>query len=175
MIPTRAPYSSQSYRLFTDYNDVHVFVEDAGFENLYREIFRSNGLQIRKVFSKNGKESVIEAARTCEDQQCVYLIDRDWDDALQINHTLENLVVLDKHSVENYLLDYSGFYAVVLADNPRGDIEALFGRRDFDSIIKQVSHRLRPLFECYLAMQLAGDLRPGCSRKPGVFQEKNRT
>ena len=175
MIPTRSPYSGKSYRLFTDYNDIHVFVEDAGFENLYREIFRRQGLRLRKVFSKNGKDSVIDAARNCRDPRCVYLVDRHWDDSLRVTHRLSNLVVLEKHSIENYLLDYSGFYAVVLADNPKSDMETLFSRGQFDAIVDNVSLGLRPLVECFLAMQVAADPRTGCARKPGAFQLKNRT
>lgn len=174
MIPTRGPYSGESYRLFDDYNDVHVFVEDAGFENLYREVFRRCNLTIRKVFSKNGKDSVIKAAQTSNDKRCVYVVDRDWDDALLVNHALDNLVVLEKHSIENYLLDYSGFYAIVLADKPKMDIETIFSRNIFISIVNEVSRRLRPLFECFLAMQVVGDHRTGCSIKPGFFKENTR-
>lgn len=171
MIPRRTQYEGQSYRLYDDYNDLHVFVEDSGFENLYSEIFRRGGLRTRKIFSLNGKESIVQASLNCNDQKCVYLVDRDWDDALNIDHSSNNLVVLDKNSIENYLLDYSGFRAIVLADNPRGDVSGVFARNDFDTIIDNVSSQLRPLFECYLSMQLAGDKRTGCSRNPGYFKE----
>jgi hypothetical protein len=175
VIPVRGQYLGQSYRLYNDYNDVHVFVEDAGFENLYKEIFRVYGLRIRQVFSKNGKKAVIDAARSCTDNRCVYIVDRDWDDILNRIESLENVVVLQKHSIENYLLDYSGFYAIVLADNPRADMDALFNELVFNSIVNKISNRLRPLFESYLAMQITEDDRQGCSQKPGSFQEKNRT
>ncbi|MBA7576214.1 hypothetical protein ES708_18053 [subsurface metagenome] len=175
MIPARGPYSGQSYRLYNDYNDIHVFIEDAGFENLYKEIFRKYNLAIRKVFSKNGKKSVIEAAHKCNDQRCVYIIDRDWDDVLGITYKFRNLLVLEKHSIENYLIDYSAFYAIVLADNSRKEIDKFFNKQVFNDIIDEVSNRLRPLFECYLTMQLSGDSRPSCSRKPGSFQERNRS
>jgi len=175
MIPTRSEYSGQSYKLFTDYNDVHVFVEDAGFENLYTEVFKCSGLKIRKAFSKNGKDSVIEAARGCNDRKCVYVIDRDWDDFLQKIQTLRNLVILEKHSIENYLLSYSGFRSVVIADNPKDDINSVLSKNMFDTIVDYVSQRLRPLFECYLTMQMTKDPRSNCSRRPGAFQARNRT
>lgn len=174
MIPTRGPYSGQSYLLFDDYNDVHVFVEDAGFENLYREVFRRCSLNIRQVFSKNGKDSIIKAACTSNDKRCVYIVDRDWDDFLQINHAHGNLVVLEKYSIENYLLDYYGFYSIVLADKPKMDIETVFSRHIFNSIINEILLKLRPLFECFLAMQIAGNPSTGCSTKPGYFKENNR-
>ena len=175
MIPIRSEYSGQSFRLFTDYNDVHVFVEDAGFENLYAEIFRRSELKIRKVFSKNGKASVVEAARHCSDPRCVYIVDRDWADFHKTMPSLGNLVVLEKHSIENYLIEYSGFRALVLADNPRGNIERLLSRSMFDSIAGAVSNCLRPLFECYLTMQMTQDSRPNCSISPGHFQLKNKS
>jgi hypothetical protein len=175
VIPERGPYSGRSYLLYEDYNDIHLFVEDAGFENLYGEIVRRCGLRVRKVFSRTGKESVIEAARTSHDPRCVYVIDRDWDDAHGITYALGNLVVLDKHSIENYLLDYSGFYSIVLADNPKADMATLFSVSVYNNIVQQTSEALRPLFECYLAMQLSRDTRPNCSRAPGSFQQKNAT
>lgn len=175
MIPVREPYSGQSYRLYNDYNDIHVFIEDAGFENLYKEIFRKYNLAIRKVFSKNGKKSVIEAAHKCNDKRCVYIIDRDWDDVLEKTYKCRNLLILEKYSIENYLIDYSAFYAIVLAGNPRKEIDKFFNKQSFNDIIDEVSNCLRPLFECYLAMQLSGDSRPNCSRKPGSFKERNES
>lgn len=175
MIPTRSEYSGQSYRLFTDYNDIHVFVEDSGFENLYAELFRRSGLNVRKVFSRNGKASVVEAARCCNDPRCVYVVDSDWDDFLNITHSLANLVVLEKYSIENYFIEYSGFRALVLADKPRGDLETLLSSGMFDSIVEDVSNSLRPLFECYLAIQAAQDKRPNCAIKPGRFQTKDKS
>ena len=175
MIPTRSEYTGQAYRLFTDYNDLHVFVEDSGFENLYAEVFRRSGLNIRKVFSKNGKPSILEAARCCNDPECVYVIDRDWNDFLNITHPLSNLVVLQMYSIENYFISYSGFRALVLADNPRVDVECLLSSNTFNSLVEDVSNCLRPLFECFLAMQAAQDNRPNCGLKPGKFQTRNKS
>lgn len=175
MIPTRSEYAGQSYRLFTDYNEIHVFVEDSGFENLYAELFKRSGLNVRKVFSKNGKASVVEAARCCTDSRCVYVVDRDWDDFFGITYSLSNLVILEKYSIENYFIEYAGFRALVLADNPRSDVETLLSSGRFDSIVKSVSDALRPLFECYLAMQALQDNRPNCGIKPGRFQTKDKS
>ncbi len=175
MIPTRSQYRGQSYRLFTDYNDIHVFVEDRGFENLYAEVFKRSGLNVRKVFSKNGKSSVVEAARSCTDSRCVYVVDRDWGDFLSITYSQSNLVILEKYSIENYFIEYSGFRALVLADNPRSEIETLLSANRFDSIVKDVSDSLRPLFESYLTMQVAQDNRPNCAIKPGRFQTNDRS
>ena len=82
MIPERATYSGQSYKLYDDYNDIHIFVEDSGFENLYKVLFKKYGIKVENVFSKNGKQDVLDAAKACKDTKCVFIVDRDWDDLL---------------------------------------------------------------------------------------------
>jgi hypothetical protein len=175
MIPTRSGYSGHSYKLFTDYNDIHIFVEDSGFENLYFEIFKRSEIRIRQVFSLNGKTSVVEAARNCNDSKCIYIIDRDWDDLLDIIEPAANLVALDKYAIENYLIEYSGFRAIVLSYHPRKNIDCILNQSMFDEIVQEVSNQLRPLFECYATMQLCKDARQNCSITPAKFQMKNNT
>lgn len=173
MIPVREMYRGQSYKLFDDYNNVHVFVEDAGFENLYREIFKQCGLPIEKVFSRNGKQEIVDEAVSCRDPKCVFIVDRDWDDLLGIEPILHNVVVLKKHSIENYLIEYSGFSKLVLGDKPKANINELLSKQQFDAIIEDVSRKLLPLFECFATMQMLATGRTGCAYDPGHFQKKN--
>ena len=63
MIPARTQYSGDSYHIYEDYNDIHLFVEDKGFENLYKTILERSGITTKKVFSMNGKVSVIKEAQ----------------------------------------------------------------------------------------------------------------
>lgn len=173
--PTRSEYHGDSYKLYSDYNQLQLFVEDSDFENLYEEILHRSGILIRKVFSKTGKHSVVESAKSCKDPNCVFLIDRDWDDILDIEYDIDNLVVLEKHSIENYLIDYSGLRALVLADAPRGDINTLLSKECYDEIVSKVSDSLRPLFECFATMAICGTDTKNCSHKPGHFQMQNAT
>lgn len=172
MIPERASYSGQSYKLYDDYNDIHIFVEDAGFENLYKVLFRIHGLGVENIFSKNGKGSVLKAAKACKDPKCVFIVDRDWSDLLGNMTKLKNVVVLKMHSIECYLIDYDGFAGVVLSENPKCGIGNTLNRDQFDAIVLDVSNKLRPLFECFVAMQMCGNSEKGCSLKPGHFQLK---
>jgi hypothetical protein len=175
MIPKRGQYKGQSYKLFDDYNDIHLFVEDAGFENLYISLFNKHGVRLENVFSKNGKESIVRAAKACKDTKCVYLVDRDWDDFLNKLLPLKNLVYLDRYSIENYLVDYDSLVGIIVSENPKCNIDAVFKRRDFDNIIVDVSSKLKSLFECFLSMQLEEDKQKGCSIKPSEFQRKDIT
>ncbi len=175
MIPKRGQYKGQSYKLFDDYNDVHLFVEDAGFENLYIALFNKHGMRLENVFSKNGKESIVRAAKACKDKKCVYLVDRDWDDFLNKVSPLKNLVYLDMYSIENYLVDYDSLVGIIVSENPKCNIDAVFKRQDFDDIIKDVSLKLKSLFECFLSMQLEDNKQKGCSIKPSEFQRKDIT
>gem|GEM_PF-5239181 len=175
MIPQRGSYQGQSHLLFSDYNDVHLFVEDKGFENLYEEILRRLGLSVAKVFSLNGKIEVLDRAAACTDSKCLYLVDRDWDDFHGRIVTRQNVLTLAKYSVENYLLHYSGFRSIVIAANPRKKVDTILSKSEFNHIATQVAAALKPLFQCFLAMEKTGDGRKTCSLRPGKFQKKNKS
>ena len=173
MIPERASYSGQSYKLYDDYNDVHVFVEDKGFENLYVVLFKKYGVGVENIFSRNGKDEVLKAAESCTDTKCVFIVDRDWDDLLGIVSTLKNVVVLSMHSIECYLIDHKAFSGIILGERPRCDIDSLLGEKHFREILTDVSDKLRPLFECFVAIQMSAqeEERP----LPGHFRQSNRS
>jgi hypothetical protein len=82
---------------------------------------------------------------------------------------------LEKHSIENYLLDYSGMRALVLADLPRANIDECLSISDYEEIISGVSNSLRPLFACFLSMAIHNSSLKSCSYKPGHFQVQNVT
>lgn len=161
--------------LFDEYNDVHIFVEDFGFENLYKVLFKKHGLNVAKIFSKNGKAEVLAAAEICNDKKCVYLVDRDWDDLHESMPTLSNIVVLDKYSIENYVIDYDAFLGIILGEIPKFDIASNFSRIDFQNILTDLSNTLRPLFICFASMQQSENRERSCSITPGHFQVGNRT
>lgn len=175
MIPERTSYSGRSYKLYDDYNSIHIFVEDACFENLYKVLFQKYGVRLENIFSKNGKKSVLKAAESCSDTKCVFIVDRDWDDLLGIMPTLKNVVVLSMHSIECYLINYSAFSGIVLGESPKCNIHSLLGEKHFEEILTDVSDKLRSLFECFAAMQIGDEKGKGCSHKPGHFQQKNRS
>lgn len=175
MIPERTSYSGRSYKLYDDYNDIHIFVEDAGFENLYKMLFQKYGIRVEHIFSLNGKNSVLENAKSCSDIKCVFLVDRDWDDLLNNMPTLSNIVVLSMNSIECYLINYTAFSGVLISEKPKCNIQRLLSKKHFKKIITDVSDELRPLFECFAAMQICYKKEKGCSHKPGHFQQKNQS
>lgn len=175
MIPERESYRGDSYKLFDDYNDVHIFVEDSGFENLYKILFKKYGIRIENIFSKNGKESIIKAADSCSDPKCVYIIDRDWDDLFNTMHSKDNIVILELNSIESYLINREAFSGIVLSEKPKCELDSLFSDELYTEIITNVSNSLRPLFECLATMQMGSERKKGCSNKPGYFQQKNKS
>lgn len=175
MIPERTYYGGNAYRLFDDYNDIHVFVEDAGFENLYKVLLKKYGMRVNNIFSKNGKESVLKAAAACTDTKCIFVVDRDWDDLLSIMPKLKNVVVLSMHSIECYLINYNAFSEILLSEFPRRNINSLLSKKHFNNILSNVSKDLRPLFECFATMIMNKSKIKGCSHKPGRFQQKNNS
>ena len=175
MIPKRANYEGQSYKLFSDYNEIHVFVEDEGFENLYKCMLKRFGFRIENIFSKNGKESILDSSRKCVDPKCVYIIDRDWEDllpAVASSANANNLVKLKRHSIENYLIDYESFIGVLIAEHPKRDLYSELTELDYNLHVKFVSSALRPLFECFAAMQMQDAREKGCSHRPGQLSAK---
>jgi len=175
MIPGRSSYRGQSYKLYDDYNDIHIFVEDEGFENLYKVLMQKYSVRVEHIFAKNGKESVLKAAESCSDTKCVFIVDRDWDDLLGIMPTLKNVVVLSMHSIECYLINHSAFSGIVLTEYPKDNIDNLLGKKHFEEILTDVSDKFRPLFECFATMQMSDEKGKGCSYKPGHFQQKNQS
>ena len=77
------------------------------------------------------------------------------------------------HSIECYLIDHSAFSGIVLGECPRCNINSLLSEKHFEIILAGVSGNLRPLFECFAAMQMSDEKEKGCSHKPGHFQQKN--
>ncbi len=173
MVPERAPYSGQSYKLFDDYNDIHIFVEDAGFENLYVELFKKYGVGVENIFSRNGKDEVLKEAESCTDTKCVFIVDRDWDDLLGTMSTLKNVLVLNMYSIECYLIDHEAFSGIIAAECPRCNIDDLLSKEDFKQILTDVSDELRLLFECFVATQMSDKNIKW--PEPGAFQQRNRS
>ncbi len=173
MIPERGSYGGQSYKLYDDYNDVHIFVEDKGFENLYKALFKKYGVRVGNIFSTNGKYAVLKAAESCIDTKCVFMVDRDWDDLLGTMSTLKNVVVLNMHSIECYLIDHEAFSGIILAECPRCNINGLLSEKDFREILTDVSDELRPLFECFVTTHMSDKKKKW--PEPGDFQQSNRS
>ncbi len=173
MTPTRAPYKGQSYKLFNDYNEIHIFIEDEGFENLYNVLLKKHDIRVEKIFSRNGKSSILKSATLCDDEKCIFIIDRDWDDLLGITHPQKNIITLNLNSIESYLINYDTLSGVVISEKPKCNIESTLSKKDYAAIVTSVSNHLRPLFECFSVMQLNGTNKKGCSHKPGHFKSRN--
>jgi len=174
MVPKRGAFSGEAYKLYDEYNRVHLYVEDSGFETLYCEILNRCGIQVKRVFSLSGRESVINAAAKNRSKRCVYLVDRDWSDLLPPASHKGRLIILDRHSIENYLLDYSGYRAIIQSDYPKKDASTLLSKATYKKLLREVSDKLRPLFITFVSMQLAaGQKVKNCGLSPDSFKSNS--
>lgn len=94
--------------LYRQFNDIDVYVEDAGKERLYFQLFKNllPGINLAKIFSLGGKNNVTsEAAINSADKRKIYLVDLDFDGILGRKKNIRNLIYLHRYSIENYFIE----------------------------------------------------------------------
>lgn len=94
--------------LYSQFNDIDIYVEDAGKEYMYYQLFKFllPGIKLAKIFSLGGKDNVVlEAQANSSNKNKVYLVDLDFDNILAKKQTIRNLIYLERYSIENYLVD----------------------------------------------------------------------
>lgn len=142
-VKTDAFYRGQDI-LYSQFNDINFYVEDEDQENFYEATLKKLFPQIRleKIFPLNGKPNVVtEAQLTLGDKKKVYIVDKDFDDLLNIKKTLPNLFYLEKYSIENYLLEPEAIQNLVIEERPKikpSDFNTLFSLPHFQKETKKL-------------------------------------
>lgn len=108
-----------------DFTDFFFYVEDEDQENFYLLVLKALYPKIRfeQVFALGGKENVLAHWRTHSrhpmSKPAIYLLDKDYDDILGRVQLADNLVYLQKYSIENYLLQEDAFIDLVVEEFPK--------------------------------------------------------
>ena len=131
------PEPSLAYRrgldvLYSQFNDINIYVEDEGKENFYHLLFKRllPGIKLTKLFPLGGKTNVLSEARVhCRSKKKFYLVDLDFDDVLGKQLHYQNLIYLNRYSIENYLFNKDAIYEQIREKTPSirdADIQSRF-------------------------------------------------
>lgn len=141
------PEASQSFLrgqdiLYKQFNDIDVYVEDTGKEQMYFHLFKNllPGIKLSKIFALGGKAHVVqEAQANCSNKRKVYLVDLDFDEVLGKKLFVPNLIYLERYSIENYLIGKNAIYEQIHEKDPsksEAEIEACF---NYELVLDNVS------------------------------------
>lgn len=114
-------YSSEAsatrFMYYQDFNDINIFVEDAGKEYEYETIFKrllGQGYKISSIFSAGGKNAVkerfVEFGTSNANNPKIknfYIVDGDFDRYIYSDEMIDNpfFIYLDTYNIENYFID----------------------------------------------------------------------
>ncbi|MHA4310648.1 DUF4435 domain-containing protein [Bacillus cereus] len=104
--------------LYSTYNDVTFYVEDATMEHAYVNILNrlfNSQIKIKRVFPMGGKKGVLDALDSFRkgemqalSQKCFFIVDKDLDPFLDIDIKVDNLLIcLQWYCIENYFIEES--------------------------------------------------------------------
>jgi Protein of unknown function (DUF4435) len=121
------PSKSQNYLmgqdiLWSQFNDLNFYVEDADQENFYYHILKKifPNVKISRIFPLGGKRFVIDKAKgTISDKTKIFILDKDFDDILNKKENHPNLFYLKKYSIENYLIEEVALHEIIKEENTK--------------------------------------------------------
>jgi hypothetical protein len=101
-----------------------IYFEDEDGESFYDEIVKKLTPDFRnyRVICLKGKSTVIEKCMNdgfAVKKKSIYVLDKDFDNLLGKMVALENLLYLDRYSVENYLFEDQAVTAIALEERPK--------------------------------------------------------
>jgi hypothetical protein len=137
--------------LYKQFNDVDFYIEDKDSENLYYVILKSlfSSISFEKIFPLNGKTNVIDQALlNVHDKNKVYLVDKDFDDILNIIVCNPNLFYLSRYSIENYLLEEEAIVEYIIENKPSTNRKDIHNDRIVESAVESIKDLLIEL-TCY--------------------------
>ncbi|MCG8039092.1 MAG: DUF4435 domain-containing protein [Candidatus Thiodiazotropha taylori] len=169
MIPERNEKGRYAKSVFYhDVNDIDIYVEDTGkgSEKLYRNLFYrvfEAGAKIYKVFPLGCRNSVIERCEKDNSETgriSLYVVDGDL--ALLSDHSYEceRLLVLDRYSIENYLIDSEAIVDLLFEEDLEKDRDELDRSFDYLGWVTANEELLCNLFVVYsIAYRVAPDMQ----------------
>ena len=153
--------------LKTSYNDVDIFVEDKGGQNMWLRLLRPllpKGKRLSSVNLLGGRESVIAACRLDQaagKRKRLYIIDGDFDFLLgKPKLRLKRLHRIPAYCIENLLIQEHSLIQIGISSQPQMTEQQIAHRLNFSDWYSSTYHKLRGLFAVYAtAHALAPSLR----------------
>ncbi|KAA0573509.1 DUF4435 domain-containing protein [Azospirillum sp. B21] len=147
-------------RILKRYNEITIFVEDATYKNMYQIYFErmlKGRINVRSIFPLNGREKVIEAAKSGRYKRydpCFFLIDGDLDILRGIDcPPHEGLIRLSVYCSENLLFCEQAAIELAFESSPDMSKSEISKKINFKTWRKEIIRKLKPLFISYAAAQ----------------------
>jgi hypothetical protein len=156
--------------LYSQFNEISFFVEDAEQEQLYFAIFSKlfPGIRLSKIFPLGGKPAVMRKAKAySHKKKAVFIVDKDFDDVRNIQENLPNLFYLKQYSIENYLLEQAAIDGFVVEERPRMKAKTVRQRFTLKPFILGKVNELVDLFTLFMVAQEIGYVN--CKLPPERF------
>jgi hypothetical protein len=156
-------------------NDFDVYIEDTapGYDKIFSTLLSraiSSRISLTRVFPLGGRDKVIEAAKRDissgnKGRGSVFIVDGDLYLLCGEKENLpENVVVLSRYCIENFLLDEDAFVSIVDEEETESDEEALRLKMDFSGWVKRSRASLEELFRIFATAQKLQSGIPTLSR-----------
>lgn len=184
MIPERSEKGRAALDVFFDgHNDVHFYVEDTAYHNIYQAILRRlfPKVKVSQIFPLDGKPNVLRHAQDAAGNRVlsrprVYILDKDFDDLLGRVVVLPGVFYLRRYCIENYLLeDESAVIECLIEHSPKQKRELVASRLRYASTLRAIVKETEPLFRLFFIVQAYGLGLPNAKQAPDRFvQDKNR-
>ncbi|HCI70341.1 MAG TPA: hypothetical protein DF712_15360 [Balneola sp.] len=136
-----AEYNFGLSRMFSQENDIKVFIEDSLLANLYVLVVNKlfPNIKLEKVFPLFNKTKVIEYALNNQNHSDeIYIVDNDFDEFLNKKLDLPNLFYLDRYSVENFFLDKFSIVEFIKSENIQLDTEKILDDLNYTESIEKI-------------------------------------
>jgi hypothetical protein len=165
-------------KLFEPLQDIDVYVEDENDEVFYRYLFNyatNETIKITKVFSKNGRKNVIEAARSHDQKKRKALFIIDGDLSWVKGEPAPKIVGLYRHDaycVENLLLCEKAL-SFVISQEKVILIEEAATRFSFKSWIRMIQPPLIELFSAFATLHNFIPTEPTVSMRVGKLCDEH--
>lgn len=162
---------------YSSYNDFYFYVEDEDQENLYFTVLSKvfSDMDFAKIFPLGGKLNVLRHAKDAANsdiEKRVYLLDKDFDDLLDIKEDVKGVFYLDAFCIENYFLDEEAVVEVVLESHPKAKRDNIREELSLHGVIPVVGENLKMLFALFFFVQLENLDILNSSQKPEKFCKK---
>ncbi|MFM0008238.1 DUF4435 domain-containing protein [Paraburkholderia dipogonis] len=149
-----------------EFNDILVYVEDEGQENLYLKILERivPGVRVENIFPLNGKENVLSHCdrNKISRRPAFYMLDKDYDDLLKKTKNDKRLIYLRKYSIENYFIDESAAIELIVSEQPKISRNEVENNIRIDRFMERTLTKIRPLVRTFFLMQLHDAGGKGC-------------
>lgn len=137
---------------------IFVYFEDEGEESLYEKIIERLGFNLSdvRVICLKGKGSLLAQreliASLPSKDNTFYVLDKDFDDLLDLKVVCENIYYLERYSIENYFIEHEALVEIASEEKPKQK-NVLAAALDLSAYTATEFRKMERLVSLYLIAQ----------------------